>query len=102
MDFDEYGLAPGSAGHHGPERCGLLSTPGPYRLPARHGGLRSAVLPPANQPFMDDYIAYALVLIALPWPAQPTWRFGRAYPRTVTGTPLPALHCADRHARAGR
>ena len=28
------------------------------------------MLPPANQPFMDDYIAYALVLVALPWPAQ--------------------------------
>ena len=49
------------------------------------------MLPPANQPFMDDYIAYALVLIALPWPAQPTWQFGRAYHRTVSGAPLPAL-----------
>ena len=27
------------------------------------------MLPPANQPFMDDHIAYALVLVALPWPA---------------------------------
>jgi hypothetical protein len=32
---------------------------------------------------MDDHIAYALVLVALPWPAQPTWRLGRAYHRTV-------------------
>ncbi len=65
--------------------------PGPHRLPARHGVLWSAVLPPANQPFIDDYIAYPLVLVALPWPAQPSWRFGRAYHRTVSGAPLPAL-----------
>ena len=42
--------------------------PGPHRLLARHGVLWCAVLPPANQPFMDDHIAYALVLVALPWP----------------------------------
>ena len=60
------------------------------------------MLPPANQPFMDDYIAYALVLIALPWPAQPTWRFGRAYHRTVTGAALLCAALTATHGRTGQ
>jgi hypothetical protein len=51
---------------------------------------------------MDDYIAYALVLIALPWPAQPTWRFGRAYHRTVTGAALLCAALTATHGRTGQ
>ena len=51
-----------------------------------------AVLPPANNPFMDDHIVYALVLVALaPAGAGPTWRLGGAYDRLSLVRRYPAL-----------
>ena len=51
-----------------------------------------AVLPPANNPFMDDHIVYALVLVALALAgAGPTWRLGRAYDRLSLVRRYPAL-----------
>ena len=42
----------------------------------------SAVLPPANNPFMDDHLVYALVLVLLALVgAGRTWGFGRAWER---------------------
>jgi thiosulfate dehydrogenase (quinone) large subunit len=42
----------------------------------------SAVLPPANNPFMDDHIVYALVIVAIALAyAGPMWGLGRAYDR---------------------
>ena len=42
----------------------------------------SAVLPPANNPFMDDHIVYALVIVAIALAyAGPTLGLGRAYDR---------------------
>ena len=49
----------------------------------------SAVLPPANNPFMDDHIVYALALVALALAgANKTWGLGRAWEQI----PLVARH----------
>ncbi len=61
------------------------------------------MLPPANQPFMDDHIAYALVLVAFALAgAGPTWRLGRAYHRTVTGAALLCAALTATHGRTGQ
>ena len=52
----------------------------------------SAVLPPANNPFMDDHLVYALVLVALVLAgAGHTWGMGRAYERLSIVQRFPAL-----------
>jgi hypothetical protein len=58
----------------------------------------SAVLPPANNPFMDDHIVYALVFVAIALAyAGQTWGLGRAYERRTLVRRYP--RSADRHAR---
>jgi thiosulfate dehydrogenase (quinone) large subunit len=57
------------------------------RIAAASGALMllmmwSAVLPPENNPFMDDHIVYALALVALALAdAHKTWGLGRAWER---------------------
>jgi thiosulfate dehydrogenase [quinone] large subunit len=52
----------------------------------------TAVLPPANNPFMDDHIIYALVLVALYLVhAGETWGLGKAWGRTALVQRLPIL-----------
>ncbi|MEP6648513.1 MAG: hypothetical protein ABJA74_01170 [Lapillicoccus sp.] len=52
----------------------------------------SAVLPPATNPFMDEHIVYALVLVALALAgAGHTWGLGRAYDRLSMVRRYPVL-----------
>ncbi len=52
----------------------------------------SAVLPPANNPFMDDHLIYAVTLVALLLTgAGHTWGLGRAYERLSVVRRYPIL-----------
>ena len=75
--------------------------PGPHCLPARHGRLWSAVLRRRTNPFMDDHVAYALVLVALPWPARAP-RGGSNADTTKLSLVRRCRGCAALTARHGR
>jgi len=52
----------------------------------------TAVLPPANNPFMDDHLIYAAVLISLALTgAGRTWGLGRSWERLPLVRKIPAL-----------